>query len=124
MIRRPPRSTLFPYTTLFRSFPLMSAGVMRLYGDRGGRSLSMLYFTNSLGAAIGVLVSGFFLIDRFGLPGTVLTAGCIEFVLALTSGRNCPHPPVCPHLAEAGVGSPAPPRGRSPRARLWTAHLR
>src|SRR2546430_12058073 len=27
MIRRPPRSTLFPYTTLFRSF---SASVMRL----------------------------------------------------------------------------------------------
>src|SRR2546427_6877462 len=24
MIRRPPRSTLFPYTTLFRSFPLSS----------------------------------------------------------------------------------------------------
>src|SRR5437899_4069170 len=25
MIRRPPRSTLFPYTTLFRSWPAMSA---------------------------------------------------------------------------------------------------
>src|SRR3712207_7315331 len=24
MIRRPPRSTLFPYTTLFRSFPVMA----------------------------------------------------------------------------------------------------
>src|SRR2546422_6793569 len=24
MIRRPPRSTLFPYTTLFRSFPLVA----------------------------------------------------------------------------------------------------
>src|SRR5256885_4627512 len=26
MIRRPPRSTLFPYTTLFRSFPANHAG--------------------------------------------------------------------------------------------------
>src|SRR3712207_7460425 len=26
MIRRPPRSTLFPYTTLFRSFPIPDAG--------------------------------------------------------------------------------------------------
>src|SRR2546426_2334087 len=26
MIRRPPRSTLFPYTTLFRSWPANSAG--------------------------------------------------------------------------------------------------
>src|SRR5258708_15475720 len=25
MIRRPPRSTLFPYTTLFRSLPMLSA---------------------------------------------------------------------------------------------------
>src|SRR3712207_7014801 len=32
MIRRPPRSTLFPYTTLFRSFP------------RGARGLAFLGF--------------------------------------------------------------------------------
>src|SRR3712207_6951295 len=31
MIRRPPRSTLFPYTTLFRSFRV--AGGARLAGD-------------------------------------------------------------------------------------------
>src|SRR2546427_8617391 len=36
MIRRPPRSTLFPYTTLFRSFDLavahMDSGGQRLHG--------------------------------------------------------------------------------------------
>src|SRR5476651_2161177 len=32
MIRRPPRSTLFPYTTLFRSFQLMSALPARTNG--------------------------------------------------------------------------------------------
>src|SRR5687767_15704748 len=32
MIRRPPRSTLFPYTTLFRSHP--GAGMERLRGVR------------------------------------------------------------------------------------------
>src|SRR5256885_10542869 len=31
MIRRPPRSTLFPYTTLFRSLPVWGAG--RQMGD-------------------------------------------------------------------------------------------
>src|SRR3712207_8966867 len=31
MIRRPPRSTLFPYTTLFRSLPVEGAGP---YDDR------------------------------------------------------------------------------------------
>src|SRR3989442_9804006 len=30
MIRRPPRSTLFPYTTLFRSIPNIQAGQLRL----------------------------------------------------------------------------------------------
>src|SRR2546428_8870070 len=33
MIRRPPRSTLFPYTTLFRS-PLQMADLPRRAGDR------------------------------------------------------------------------------------------
>src|SRR3989475_4801637 len=32
MIRRPPRSTLFPYTTLFRSIALKDAGVTSLPG--------------------------------------------------------------------------------------------
>src|SRR2546426_5255422 len=31
MIRRPPRSTLFPYTTLFRSIILTSVDRLRLY---------------------------------------------------------------------------------------------
>src|SRR5260370_9684708 len=37
MIRRPPRSTLFPYTTLFRSHPLMMlrGGERGKGGDRG-----------------------------------------------------------------------------------------
>src|SRR2546426_8810109 len=35
MIRRPPRSTLFPYTTLFRSYLVVDVGAVR----RRGRSL-------------------------------------------------------------------------------------
>src|SRR3712207_7270531 len=39
MIRRPPRSTLFPYTTLFRSTPTLASDATRegavLYGRRG-----------------------------------------------------------------------------------------
>ncbi|HYC37391.1 MAG TPA: hypothetical protein VEC19_13280 [Usitatibacter sp.] len=65
------------------TFPLMSAGILRAYPDQGGRALSMLYFTNSFGAAAGVLASGFFLIGRFGLPGTILTAGLLNILLAM-----------------------------------------
>lgn len=65
------------------TFPLMSAGVIRLYPDTGGRSLAMLYFTNSLGASVGVLASGFVLTEAVGLPGTILTAGILNVALAI-----------------------------------------
>jgi spermidine synthase len=65
------------------TFPLMSAGILRVYPDVGGRALSMLYFTNSFGAVFGVLASAFYLIDKAGLPGTILAAGCANVLLAL-----------------------------------------
>src|SRR5256885_5023796 len=34
MIRRPPRSTLFPYTTLFRSHAAHSGNLLELFADR------------------------------------------------------------------------------------------
>src|SRR2546422_5068634 len=34
MIRRPPRSTLFPYTTLFRSDIVLAVGLRHATGDR------------------------------------------------------------------------------------------
>src|ERR1044071_10204747 len=39
MIRRPPRSTLFPYTTLFRSDPADTHVPQRVTGDQMGRLL-------------------------------------------------------------------------------------
>src|SRR3989441_9392270 len=36
MIRRPPRSTLFPYTTLFRSAPVAAEALKRLDVDEFG----------------------------------------------------------------------------------------
>src|SRR2546430_12538276 len=42
MIRRPPRSTLFPYTTLFRSFPHFACrarGVELLAGAESGKAV-------------------------------------------------------------------------------------
>src|SRR3712207_7857410 len=38
MIRRPPRSTLFPYTTLFRSRRMMTKNCRRCSGDSGASS--------------------------------------------------------------------------------------
>src|ERR1700694_1564537 len=73
-----PQSVLLGMT-----FPLISGGLIRRWPARPGETLATLYFTNSLGAAIGVLVSGFVLISAVGLPGTILTAGLLNISLAL-----------------------------------------
>jgi predicted membrane-bound spermidine synthase len=65
------------------TFPLMSNGLLRRYPGDPGRTLGMLYFTNSIGGAAGVLTSGFVLIALVGLPGTMLTAGIINVLLAI-----------------------------------------
>jgi len=65
------------------TFPLMSVGLIRRYPERAGRTLAPLYFTNSLGGAAGVLVSGFVLIRSVGLPGTAMTAGLVNVALAI-----------------------------------------
>lgn len=65
------------------TFPLMSSGILRLFPDKPGKTIGMLYFTNSMGAAVGVLMSGFLLIRLSGLPGTVCIAGVINILLAL-----------------------------------------
>src|SRR4051812_467642 len=65
------------------TFPLMSAGVTRRERSRPGHVLSMLYFSNSMGAAIGVLVAGFLLVRWWGLPGTLATAAVLNLVVAL-----------------------------------------
>lgn len=65
------------------TFPWVSAALIRLVPDSTGYSVSMLYFTNSIGGAIGVLASGFVLINHVGLPGTLLTAALINVVIAI-----------------------------------------
>jgi len=65
------------------TFPLMSSGIIRRFPEESGASLAMLYFTNSFGAGIGVLVAGFALVDLVGLPGTIFTAGLINVLLAV-----------------------------------------
>jgi spermidine synthase len=64
------------------TFPLMTAGALRLAPARAGRTIALLYFANSLGAAIGVLLAGFALIQWVGLPGTLLTAAMANIVVA------------------------------------------
>ncbi len=65
------------------TFPLMTGAVLRRVPNQTGRTVSLLYFINSLGGAGGVLVSGYWLIGVVGLPGTILTAGSINILIGL-----------------------------------------
>lgn len=74
------------------TFPLMSAGLLRRLGRdhadpaaASGRVLGMLYFANSIGAAVGVLVAGFWLIGAIGLQGTLLTAALVNILVAVAT---------------------------------------
>ena len=64
------------------TFPLMSAAVVRRIPQAPGRALGLLYFSNSLGAAVGVLASGLWLVGLAGLPGTVGAAAILNLVVA------------------------------------------
>lgn len=65
------------------TFPLMSAGLIRALPDEHGEVLGGLYFTNSLGAALGALLTTFLLLPAVGLPGTVMAAGMLNIVVAI-----------------------------------------
>ena len=71
-----PQSVLLGMT-----FPLMTGGVLRLRPERSGYAVAMLYFTNSLGAAVGVLSSGFYFIAEVGLPGTLIAAAIVNLAV-------------------------------------------
>lgn len=98
-----PQSTLLGMT-----FPLMTAGVLRKVPGDVGSTLAMLYFTNSIGAAIGVLVSGFWLTAAVGLPGTIAVAGALNVALAVLvwkiAGRDLPAPSPTRPTSAADVG--------------------
>ncbi len=97
------------------TFPLMSAGVVRHFPARPGRTIAALYFANSSGAAGGVLLSGFWLIPHVGLPGTVLTAGLANALVALGAyvlARALPAAAALAPAAPAAAGAGAWPLSR------------
>src|SRR5258705_13709961 len=73
MIRRPPRSTLFPYTTLFRS--VIVDGLRRIFAAAGGL---VLHFGNVAHGVveIGVGATGSWRSSRFAVSEILLLRGC------------------------------------------------
>ncbi|TAK44389.1 MAG: spermidine synthase [Betaproteobacteria bacterium] len=74
---------IVPQTVLLgMTFPLLSGAVIRRGPESSGHHLALLYFTNSIGAAIGALAAGFWLLAWLGLPGTMRFGGATNLALA------------------------------------------
>src|SRR3712207_9395975 len=86
MIRRPPRSTLFPYTTLFRSRPiqLLISGKAHPKDDEGKRLVQNLFALKDRPGAVERVV---FLEDYDLGTASRLVRGCDVWV-------NVPRPPL------------------------------
>ncbi len=91
------------------TFPLMTAGALRRRPDHPGRTISLLYFANSIGASAGVLFAGFVLIAMAGLPGTLAAAASMNLVVAaavlLVARRD---PSATPVAGATAIGAYAP----------------
>src|SRR3989454_10801333 len=72
MIRRPPRSTLFPYTTLFRSTPVSSDSYTHVVGTWhwDGTNTVMRIYVNGIEDATPLSIA-----DRLGLSSRALRVG-------------------------------------------------
>src|SRR3712207_8901915 len=56
MIRRPPRSTLFPYTTLFRSVQALHGEDLTIYGD-GQQTRAFCYVDDMIGGLMAMMAA-------------------------------------------------------------------
>jgi spermidine synthase len=103
---------IVPQTVLLgMTFPLLSGAVVRGEPASSGHHLAMLYFTNSIGAAIGALAAAFWLLGWLGMPGTMRLAGAMNLALAaaviVISRRGEPAAlpaALRPGAAQAGAG--------------------
>ena len=72
---------LVPTTLMGATLPLLVAFRVHV-ASHVGRSVSWLYFVNTLGASIGAFLAPFFFLRYYGLSGSVRAAAALNFVSA------------------------------------------
>ncbi len=106
------------------TFPLLAAAMVRRWPRYPGNIISALYFSNSAGAAAGVLVGGFVLVPSLGLVGAGLIGGAINAAIAVVVwmlSRRFGEVPVAPP-PEAPVKETSK-LSVAPAILLWTAAI-
>jgi len=71
------------------TFPLMAGGILRNFPGVSGYKTSVIYFVNTLGAALGVLISGFYLVKMWGLKGAIISAGALDLFVGFSVMALC-----------------------------------
>lgn len=66
------------------TFPFLTSAVIRLQGDHGQQALPRLYFSNSLGAGLGILLLSFLFMPSMGTQGSLWIAALANIFIGLT----------------------------------------
>lgn len=75
---------ILPTTLMGATLPVLSKYIIREHkGLRSG--LGTLYGINTIGAALGCLITGFFLIETIGVNATIYTAAILNLLIGLIS---------------------------------------
>ncbi len=98
------------------TFPLMSGGYLRIAPREDGEILGGLYFSNSIGAAMGALAATFVLLPWIGMPGAMLVAGGINILVGLAAWglsrqADVQGAPTTPRPADSAAVAPPADRG-------------
>lgn len=74
----------FPTILMGATFPILVTHV-NAYDKNIGQSVGALYFVNTLGGALGVFLSGFFLLNVMGLVGVINVAAFLNLIVAMVA---------------------------------------
>lgn len=109
-------SLLVPTVLMGLSLPLLSKALVRSVAEAPQR-IGRLYAINTLGSAVGAMLSGLYLIGLLGFEYAVYFGGCLNALVGLTAIALAPH-----FVANDGERAPAAPRNwlRSIPRNVWS----
>jgi spermidine synthase len=73
---------LLPVMMMGATLPVLSRFFVRQLNHLG-RHVGVLYGINTIGAAVGVLFAGFFIIEQLGMWGTIIAVACVNLFVGV-----------------------------------------
>lgn len=105
---------LVPTVLMGATLPMLTHALGNQAGPMGHR-VAWLYFSNTAGAALGALLTAYFVIPAVGVQRTVMVAALLNLLVALAATELAKHRPSEAEAASVGIGerSDAPYATRS-----------